>query len=56
MSKERPVTRGDLEKIRFKLSEELAAMSAAQRSEYLKAADQVYSGLSRMAKIRVLKA
>jgi len=56
LHKERPVTRVDLEKIRSELSAELKEMSPTQRKEYLEAADQVYGGLAKMAKIRPIKA
>ena len=56
MDKERRVTQDDLEKIRSELSAEFKAMSPLQRKEYLKAADQVYNGLAKMAKIRMIKA
>lgn len=56
MSKDRTVTRGDLEKVRSELSRELHDMSPDERQEYLKAAGQVYDGLARMAKIRTVRA
>lgn len=56
MSKDRTVSRGDLERIRSKLSEEIGDMSPARREEYLEAAGQVYDGLARMAKIRTVRA
>lgn len=56
MHKERPVTRDDLEKIRSELTAELKEMSPKQRKEYLEAADQVYGGLAKIAKIRSIKA
>jgi len=56
LDKERRVTQDDLEKIRSELSAEFKAMSPLQRKEYLKAADQVYNGLAKMAKIRMIKA
>lgn len=55
MSKGKAVTRNDLERIRFELSEELNGMSRRQRKEYLKAAREVYGGLAKMAKIRAAK-
>jgi hypothetical protein len=56
LNKERPVTRDDLEEIRSELSAELNEMSPTQRKKYLEAADQVYGGLVKMAKIRPVKA
>ena len=56
LNRERHVTRDDLQRIRSELSRELNEMSPRQRKEYLDAADQVYDGLAKMAKIRPIKA
>jgi hypothetical protein len=42
--------------MRSELSEELGEMNPRQRSEYLRAAEQVYDGLAKMAEIRQIKA
>lgn len=52
MAKNESVSQSDLLKIRSELSEELKKMSPSQVKEYLEAAEDVYRGLSRMAKIR----
>lgn len=44
----------ELRKIRRELSKEMLSMSAEQRKEYAKAAEEVYRGLEKMAKIRSL--
>ncbi len=44
----------ELGKIRRELSKEMIAMSAQQRRQYAKAAEEVYRGLAKMAKIRSL--
>ena len=51
MNKERRVTRDDLQRIRSDLSRELNELSPKRKKEYLEAADQVYKGLTKMAKI-----
>jgi len=57
MSRERHVTqRQDLQRIRSELSRELNELSPRQRKRYLEAAEQVYEGLAKMAKIRPIKA
>jgi len=56
LNRERHVVRDDLERIRSELSRELNEMSPRQRKKYLEAADQVYDGLEKMAKIRPIKA
>ena len=45
-----------MERIRSDLSEELNQMSPTQRKEYVEAASEVYRGLSKMAKIRLVDA
>jgi len=52
LAKNESVSQSDLLKIRSELSEELKKMSPSQVKEYLEAAEDVYRGLSRMAKIR----
>ncbi len=44
----------ELRKIRRELSKEMVKMSAKQRREYAKAAEEVYRGLAKMLKIRSL--
>ena len=56
LNKERRVTRDDLQRIRSDLSRELNELSPKRKKEYLEAADQVYNGLAKMAKIRPIKA
>ncbi len=52
MNRNKHLTQNDLQKIRGQLSEELGMMSSRQKKEYLKAAENVYDGLTKMAKIR----
>ncbi|MGB9622736.1 MAG: hypothetical protein ACPL07_02715 [Candidatus Bathyarchaeia archaeon] len=51
MARDENITQEELLKIRSELSKELGKMSPSQIEEYLEAAKEVYSGLSKMAKI-----
>ncbi len=44
----------ELRKIRGELSEEMTKMTPKQRREYAKAAEEVYRGLEKMARVRSL--
>ena len=54
MTEDKYITQSNLRRIRLELSNELEKMKPWQRKEYLEAARDVYSGLSRMARIREL--
>ncbi len=54
MASTKVLSRGDLLRFRSELSIELKGMTKPQRIKYLKAAKEVYEGLSKMTKIRDL--